>query len=52
MHWWPRQTPKSGRCGPNVRIISLDSPASLREQGPGEIKMRAGFNSRTRSTEI
>ncbi len=42
MHWCPRQTPKVGICGPKVRMISFDSPASRGEHGPGEIENPLG----------
>ena len=44
MHWWPRQTPSIGVFGPNVRITSLEMPASRGVHGPGEMQIRSGFS--------
>ncbi len=43
MHWWPRQTPKTGISGPNRSITAQEIPASRGDFGPGEITMWSGF---------
>ena len=43
-HWWPKQTPNIGNLGAKYLIVSLDIPASVGLQGPGEMISPSGFN--------
>ena len=49
MHWWPRQTPRMGVEAPIRRIVSVETPASVGEQGPGEMMTCEGPSAATSS---
>ena len=50
--WWPRQTPNNGTLPPKASIISRLTPASLGEQGPGDMRTLSGLKASASSTVI
>ena len=51
MHWWPMQTPKSGKRGPSVATASSEMPDSSGAPGPGDTSTPAGFIAAMSATE-
>src|SRR5690606_35127849 len=45
MHWWPRQTPSTGRRPAKCSMTAFDTPASSGRPGPGEISTASGSSS-------
>ena len=42
MHWWPRQTPRTGMRPAAQRMIEVDMPASSGRPGPGLMRTASG----------
>ena len=52
MHWWPRQTPRTGVSEPKWRITSLDIPAFSGVPGPGDTTILLGASSAISSSVV
>ena len=52
MHWWPRQTPRSGISPASSPMAARLTPPSSGRPGPGEIRTASGRSARMPATSM